>query len=89
MKTPSVLLASLGLMVATSATAVTQVRVSDVEIGAFFGVNTTNGEIEDERIGAQVLVPVLGPIELHLFNLLDGNSAVGVNQLFGLNVRLP
>lgn len=41
-----------------------QVRLADIEAGLHFGFNFSDGEIDDERLGLGVVVPVLGPIEL-------------------------
>ena len=41
-----------------------QFQISDVEIGAHFGFNFSEGAIEDQRVGLQAIVPVLGSIEL-------------------------
>ena len=55
-----------------------QVEISQVEIGAHFGFNFSNGEIEHERVGLQTIVPILGPVELapvfsyiYNFNFID------------------
>ncbi len=57
-----------------TSTAAAQIRLSDIEVGAHFGFNV-GGEIRQERLGGQLIVPVLGPFE--------------VNGVFGVLIDFP
>ena len=58
-----------------TSTAAAQIRLSDIEVGAHFGFNFGEGKIRQERLGGQLIVPVLGPFE--------------VNSLFGVLIDFP
>ena len=40
-----------------------QVRLADTEVGIYFGFRFTEGFIDQERLGGQVVVPFFGPVE--------------------------
>ncbi len=40
-----------------------QVRLADTKVGAYFGFRFTEGSIDQERLGGQVVVPFFGPVE--------------------------
>src|SRR6266516_4044506 len=95
-----------GLVPAVACTAAAQTA----RVGAHYGVNLSDGHWEDERLGGQASVHIVGPLDtagsdftdaivlgleaptphvrpfadLYLIDILDRESAVGVNLLMGI-----